>query len=401
MTVDRWWQRLSARRAAWADAGVAGLLAVLILVFALRYPPPGNWRPFDGWAVLLGLACSLPLAVRRRWPRAVLLVTGTGLACYTGAGYQSGPNLWGPLLACYTVASRCSGGAGATATAFTGALWFASGLESRVGPLIAAGQAGLGPGIAWRFGTRTRAIRARNAELDRLTRRLAQEQAARARHAVTEERLRIARELHDVLANHMSVIAVQAGLAHYLLPREPETAAAAIDTIADTSRESLRELRALLGMLRIGQDESGDPADPAEPARVPGLDRLPELADRMRSAGLDVRLSSTGPPHRLAPGVDLAAFRLVQEALTNVLKHAGKAATATVALHYGEGGLTGRITDDGPGPPGPGRVEGSGHGLIGMRERVGLYGGTLHTGPLPGGGYEVRFTLPASAVPVG
>jgi signal transduction histidine kinase len=205
-----------------------------------------------------------------------------------------------------------------------------------------------------------------------------------ARQAVTAERTRIARELHDVIAHSVSVMVVQAGAARRVLDKDPARASEAMSSIESTGRQSLNELRRLLGMLRE--------ADGGDTGRVPqpSIEHLDALVAQTREAGLPVALEIEGEPRPLAPGVDLSAYRIVQEALTNTIKHAGPA-NAEVRLCYGADALELIVSDDGRGADGD---AGGGHGLVGMRERVSLFGGDLHVGNRPGGGYTVRATLP-------
>jgi signal transduction histidine kinase len=221
--------------------------------------------------------------------------------------------------------------------------------------------------------------------------RLRRDREERARRAVTDERIRIARELHDVVAHHMSVIAVQAGMARYVLRTDPDTAGAAMGTVLATSTEALHEMRRMLALLRVGADT--EDAAPVSYDPSPGLPGIPALVDRVRAAGVPVRTSITGVPRALPPGLQLCIHRVVQESLTNVLKHAAPA-TATVTLDYGGDRFTAVVRDDGTRTT-PDRGAGrAGQGLIGMRERATLYGGTVHAGPRPGGGFEVRLVLP-------
>lgn len=202
-----------------------------------------------------------------------------------------------------------------------------------------------------------------------------------AKATVQEERLRIARELHDVVAHSMSVIAVQAGVGHFVIRDRPEEAEKALAVIETTSRESLTEMRRLLDMLR--EERPGDLLP------SPGLADLPELADQTRGAGLEVAVVIAGEPRELPVGADLAAFRVIQEALTNVLKHSG-ASHCRVSVGYQADGVTITVTDEGTGP-----YDGEpGHGLAGMKERVTMYGGTFHAGPRPGTGFSVEVWLP-------
>ena len=205
-----------------------------------------------------------------------------------------------------------------------------------------------------------------------------------ARRAVSEEQARIARELHDVIAHSVSVIVVQAGAADDVFDTRPDQARAAIRSIESTGREALGELRRLLGAVR--------PADGAEPvAPQPGLERVDELAEPVRAGGLDVVVRHEGDPGPLPAGVDLSAYRIVQEALTNTLRHA-RATRVEVVLRYGGDELEVEVRDDGRAAPA--QTAGGGRGLVGMRERASLVGGTLDAGSLPGGGYRVRARLP-------
>ncbi|MEU6713642.1 sensor histidine kinase [Nonomuraea sp. NPDC046802] len=232
--------------------------------------------------------------------------------------------------------------------------------------------------LAWTFGNGVRMLAA-------LTERLRQERAERA---VVEERLRIACELHDVVAHHMSVILLYTGLAQHLFDSDPVAARSALATITDTGKDVMDDMRRLQSVMRAGSDAGQDGIyDPA-----PGLQRLEQLTERVRSVGVPVEVSITGTVHPLPPGMDLCAYWIVRECLTNVLKHAGPA-RAWLSLHYGAE-LKLRVHDDGRGAAADSRRDG--HGLIGMRERVKLYEGTIRAGPKPSGGFEVVITLPLS-----
>jgi signal transduction histidine kinase len=261
---------------------------------------------------------------------------------------------------------------------------------------LAAAQSVTTVGVVWFVGNSTRRLAESNRLLAVLSGRLAREQEDRAVRAVTAERVRIARELHDVVAHHMSVISVQAGVARYVLESDPATTAASLDTITDTSHRALEEMRRLLSVLRIPPERPEDDLDSYDPA--PGLDRLGELLDRVRGAGVPVDLTVRGEVRALPPGQDLCAYRVIQESLTNVIKHA-RPARAAVALAYHTRTFVARVTDDGRAAP---ARDGSGHGqgLIGMRERARVYGGTLSAAPVAGGGFEVELVLPVSEVEV-
>jgi signal transduction histidine kinase len=235
---------------------------------------------------------------------------------------------------------------------------------------------------AWAAGRAVRAGRAYAAGLREQAERRAEAKVDQARRAIAEERLRIARELHDVVAHSMSVVAVQAGVGGYVIGSNPAEAAKALAAIETISRATLREMRQLLGILRDGT--------PGEMLSAPGLDRVADLAER---TGLRVDVAVRGMPRQLPAGADLAAFRIVQEALTNVVKHAGTD-HGRVVITYTDESVAIEVTDNGVGAA---RRGDEGHGLIGMRERVALYGGEFSAGPLPGRGYRVSACLPIGA----
>jgi signal transduction histidine kinase len=238
-------------------------------------------------------------------------------------------------------------------------------------------------GASWLAGRTVRANRLRAMELQQLAAQLAQEREEKAELAVALERSRLARELHDVVAHAVSVMVVQAGGVRGMLRPEQREERAALAAVESTGREAMAELRRMLGILRRGADGAG--LDP--PPRLAHLDRL---VNQVNHTGASVELELAGTPCPLAPGLELCAYRVVQEALTNVVKHAGHA-TAHVTVSYGERELTLEVTDDGPGPR---NGEPGGHGLAGMRERVALYAGQLETGPHPGGGFRVQARFP-------
>jgi signal transduction histidine kinase len=240
--------------------------------------------------------------------------------------------------------------------------------------------------IAWVLGDSMRYRRAYLLALEDRAARLEAERDAQAQVAAAAERARIARELHDVIAHNVSVMVVQADGAGYALQAEPERARLALAAISRTGRQALSEMRRLLGVLRAGDER-------AELAPLPGLDQLRELLEQARAAGMSVSLTMEGSPRPLDEGAELAAYRAVQESLTNTRKHGGLAVAAAVTLRYEEDGLLVQVTDDGrSAAPAAGEV--AGHGLTGMRERIAMYGGTVQAGPLAGGGYQVSARLP-------
>ena len=239
-----------------------------------------------------------------------------------------------------------------------------------------------GPFLA---GRALRDRRKRTDELERLTEQLREERDNRARVAVLDERARIAREMHDVVAHSVSLMVVQTGAARHLLDEDREQSRSALYAVEDAGRQALQELRRALGILRGGME-------PVALTPQPGLGELDALLERTRTSGLPVELTQTGEPQPLAPGVDLTVFRIVQEALTNTLKHAGPA-TAQVTLDWQPRALTVEISDDGRGPDGRPASPDS-HGLVGMRERVAVYGGTVETGARDATGFTVRARIP-------
>ncbi|WP_447037890.1 sensor histidine kinase [Streptomyces sp. DSM 118878] len=368
------------------DALIAAALTTVAVLLGQESARQG-WPELDPLGYALVALVNLPAVLRGKAPLTVLLFVHAVWIVYVTAGYWPVLNTFAPMLAVYTVASARPARVSLPCAALMGTVWIYAGLfaEGAAMPAVVAQAIGF-PLVIWRFGNAAR----RTAEL---ARQLKREQDERARREVQQERGRIARELHDVVAHHMSVISVQAGLATFVFGSDPPTARAALGTIAGTSGEALEELRRMLRVLRA---EDGDDEDGAPEAPMPGLARLDEMVDRVRAGGIPVELRVTGTPRPLAPGVELCAYRVVQEALTNVLKHAGGAGTA-VELAYRHRHIEVSVINDGEGVI-PDKVRtGAGHGLIGMRERAKLYGGTISIGPLSEGGFAVRLTLPTSA----
>ncbi|MFK8909295.1 sensor histidine kinase [Streptomyces sp. YS-3] len=368
-----------------ADVFVA-LAQTCVAVLLGREASSQGQPPLDlvgyGLAVVINMAC----AFRSRAPVGVCLFVVATWTLYVALGNWPVVGSYGGLIACYTVAATRPARTSASCAVLLGAVWLFAGF--RVGsdslPSVAV-QAVAVPAVIRRFGRVAR----RSA---RLAEQLAQEQEARARREVAEERGRIARELHDIIAHHMSVISVQSGLARFVFTSDPATARGALGTISATSQEALEELRRMLHVLRAEDLDDG----PSAP--MPGLARLPDMVERLRAGGLPVGLRVRGEARALAPGVDLCAYRVAQEALTNVLKHAPGAVTS-VEVSYERNHVALAVVNDGTGANPARNRTGGGHGLIGMRERAKLYGGTITTGPGREGGFEVRLLLPTSAQP--
>ncbi|MFJ3922861.1 sensor histidine kinase [Streptomyces sp. NPDC090022] len=247
--------------------------------------------------------------------------------------------------------------------------------------------------LAWVLGDSLRTRRAYYAQLIERNQRLEKEREAQAKVAVAAERARIARELHDVVAHNVSVMVVQADGAAYVMDVAPEQAKEALQTISGTGRQALAEMRRLLGVLRTGEPQESEDYVPQ-----PDVEQIEVLVEQVRSSGLSVDFTVEGAPRQLPSGVELTAYRIVQEALTNTRKHGGPDARASVRLVYFDDGLGLLVEDDGRGAAHElyedGGADGAGHGLIGMRERVGMVGGTLDAGPRPGGGFRISALLP-------
>ena len=334
--------------------------------------------------VILALivASVLPVAVRRRWPRTVLaVVTFASAVILALAASDPAPQL-AVGFAIYLIPSRFPR---------RQALWL-------LGGTLTALAAGLAVFAATPHGgPQVGDVRAALASLAEnvllvagswvicyLIRQRHAYARALAQQAERDDRIRIARELHDVVAHGLSLIAVQAGVANWVVESQPAEAARALASIEEISRGALREMRALLGVLRVEDDGAAD----LEPAH--GLADLPALADRVTAAGIKVTLDVRGEPRDLLPGLDLAAYRVAQEALTNVIKHSG-ATSCLVIIRYEAAAVGLEITDDGVGAAG----HRDGHGIKGMRERVALYDGTFQAGPRPEGGFTVTAWFPA------
>jgi signal transduction histidine kinase len=386
---------------------VDGALAAALLVVLLAGFRVGRGSPGD---LIVSFISVAPITWRRKYPQEVFVISGAAVFTAMNTGRISPVAPLGPLIALYTVSSLCSRrwSIGAGAVSWLGVMSAALARDQPVAFNIQSLVAPLAVITAtWLIGDNLRVRRAYVAQLEERADRLESEREAESRRAADGERARIARELHDVVAHHVSVIAVQAGAARMVAessaasPGEPQsTSDNMLASIEITARQALAELRRALGVLRKGDEGLAH-------SPQPGLDQLDSLIEQVRVAGVPVEVTVSGSaPESLSPGVNLSAYRIVQEALTNVLKHGGGAPTR-VAMSFGDDGLDLAVTDSGPGipasVPGPGAnrlpMGGGGHGLIGMRERVVMFGGQLQAGPLPGGGYEVRAHIPCDQGP--
>ncbi len=347
------------------------------------------------------LALCVVIALRRKAPeRMMLLATAAGVA---QLAFDVGPNIWdfAMLVIIYTVASGNTRWASRYALVACVAAPVLATLRWPDPPEYSStGKSIMGivfltvPFVlAWVLGDSVRTRRAYWAQLEERATRLEKEREQQAQIAVTAERARIARELHDVVAHNVSVMVVQADGAAYVLDASPEQAKQALETISGTGRQALAEMRRLLGVLRT--DDSGEGG---EYVPQPDVEQIGDLVEQVRGAGLPVEFRIEGAPRPLPSGVELTAYRIVQEALTNTRKHGGPDVGASVRLTYFDDGLGLLVEDDGRGAQHElyeaGGADGMGHGLIGMRERVGMVGGTLDAGPRPGGGFRISVLLP-------
>lgn len=345
------------------------------------------------------LLLCLVIALRRRLPEKMLLLAVAVGVAQLALDVSVVPADFALLVITYTVASN--GTRWASRLALTAGLLAAplSQLRWPDGNTSGAGHVAIVVfqmvpfALAWVLGDSLRTRRAYFAQLEERAARLEKEREAQAKVAVAAERARIARELHDVVAHNVSVMVVQADGAAYVLDSAPDQAKKALETISGTGRQALAEMRRLLGVLRTGEhQESG------EYVPQPDVEQLDDLVEQCRSSGLPVDFKIEGTPRPLPSGVELTAYRIVQEALTNTRKHGGPNTGASVRLVYFDDGLGLLVEDDGKGAPHElyeeGGADGRGHGLIGMRERVGMVGGTLDAGPRPGGGFRISALLP-------
>lgn len=370
-----------------AFALVAAVFCITVLVIGT--PDEDKFRDVDAIHVIITLAVCATLAFRRRHPLEALVVAATLIVVLTFPNYQTGgaPTILFFLMYAIALHDTPTRSQIGLAVVVVGIAIAALNRppDLRGGNIVGTAVSLTG---AWIFGTVLRHRRDALMEQVKEAEQRAAIETERHARAVAEERLRIAQELHDVVAHSMSVIAVQAGVGAHVLDNDPAEARRALENISTTSRSTLNEMRRLLGVLR---NEDGSKA---EHAPAPRLEDLPALVARVEASGVAVDLDVDRPPSELPTGVSLSAYRIVQEALTNVLRHAGPA-RAHVAVTYEPGTIAIEVSDDGRGlAAAPSGINGSGHGIAGMRERVAVYGGSLHTGPRPGGGFVVRARIP-------
>ena len=376
--VARMWKRLESLDPRLLDGALAVALAVAAGL-QLLFEEPGSVQ-----RLVPVLGTCLPLALRRRWP-----IGAHGLQVICAIATQRPPvsiGLVAIFIGIYSVALYSRWRVAFLVWLVIGSAWLGILFpESR--PSMPAWALLLVAGFGlWLAGTSVRNRQLRADMLEERAHRLERERELSTRVALADERQRIARELHDVVAHSVSVMVVQAGAARTMLTREPDRSTEALLAVEGTGREALTELRRLLGLLT-----ETDAGDGPNLAPQPGLDQLDRLVERVRQAGLAVDLEIVGAPRPLPPGLDLTAYRILQEALTNALKYAS-GAHAQVRVTYGDCELRLDVLDNGGRPPSD--AAGAGRGLLGMHERVAIFGGQLETGPRAEGGFAVSARIP-------
>ncbi|MGW5583703.1 sensor histidine kinase [Streptomyces sp. NPDC003857] len=387
------------RHPTWVDGFWAVVLFGLSCVSVTNLDGAPNYHGSLLVALTVSVVLCTVVALRRRMPEKMLLVAAAVGLAQLVLDQQAIIADFAMLVIIYTVAADGAAWAsrvGLVAGLVAGTLAQMRWPEERTSVLgnIAIAVFKTVPfALAWVLGDSLRTRRAYLAQLEERAARLEKEREAQSKVAVAAERARIARELHDVVAHNVSVMVVQADGAAYVLDTAPDQAKKALETISGTGRQALAEMRRLLGVLRTGEHKEA-----GEYVPQPDVEQIDELVEQCRSAGLPVDFKVEGTPRPLPSGVELTAYRIVQEALTNTRKHGGPNAGASVRLVYFDDGLGLLVEDDGKGAPHElyeeGGADGQGHGLIGMRERVGMVGGTLDAGPRPGGGFRISVLLP-------
>jgi signal transduction histidine kinase len=380
-----WIQR---QRAPVADALLAAGVTAMVLV-DLSWPSDAvGVRRTDALAVVLSLLQTVPLAFRRRAPLATFVLILLGVCIYYPLGYEVTDGTLATFVGVYTVAAyedRLRSLVGLGLLAF-GMTWYWTFRAEPFDPTtpVWIGILGL---LSWGLGEYVKTRRAYTAEVEALAQRLDRARTLEARQAAWQERARLARELHDVIGHTVNVMVIQAGAGRRTLASDRGLAERAFQTIESTGREALEELDRLLGILRTEEDD--EPELPPQP----GLEQLRTLAGRFEDAGLPVEIAIEGDEVSLPRSLDQSAYRIIQEALTNALRHAG-GTIAHVAVRYRTDRLELEVANDGHGNRRPPDRTGGGRGLIGIQERVALFGGDLEAGPSAGGGFVVRCEFP-------
>jgi signal transduction histidine kinase len=381
--LARWFRDLNP----WVVDGILGTLFTIAGVIGVFSADTARgFKQGDAVAVALTLGVTLPFFARRRYPLITGMVSIAALVVLATVGYESSIQVQMLVVSVFTFGLRCNSRQRAI-----GLTWLAIGMivaavigipDTATANIATTGVLYI---AVFFFGSTLRNRRLYMEQLEERAVAAERERDEESKRAVADERLRIAQELHDVVAHSMGVIAVQAGVGAHVIDNDPTEAKKSLEAISHTSRITLAEIRRMLGVLRADTDSG------AEYAPAPGLDDLDRLVHDIVATGLQVDVSFDGTATQIPPGVDFTAYRIVQEALTNVLKHAGPA-HAQVKIHYEPSVLGIEVVDDGRGVNG--HAQPGGHGLIGMRERVGVYGGSFEAGPRTGGGFRVAVSLP-------
>jgi signal transduction histidine kinase len=387
-TLPRWKQWVTGHPAL-VDAAWGTAFVVASFVSASGdHATEGDSLTGDALGVVLLLIATVPYFFRRKSPVAVFAISTSAVVAISALGYFEGVIPMVILLGAYTVGARCPTRVVVIAYGFVVVALLGLFLGHAQGFDVSTLLANLALfAAAFLFGGNVAARSARLAALEERALAVSREHEEEARRAVADERLRIAQELHDVVAHSMGVIAVQAGAGMHVIDKDPAEAKRSLEAISSTSRSTLTEIRRLLGVLRDDEGRAGALAP------APGLDDLRGLADDLTDAGVPTTLRIDGPGEDVPKGVELTTYRIVQEALTNVLKHGGPGASAEVVVSVVPDAVHIEVSDDGRG------IDLShdgtdGHGLRGMQERVAVYGGDLQAGPRASGGFEVRADLP-------
>jgi signal transduction histidine kinase len=379
-----WVQR---HRAPIGDALLAAAVTVMVLVDLASPADAVGVRRTNAVAVLLSLLQTLPLAFRRRAPLLTFALIVVGVCSYYALGYEVTDGTLATFVGVYTVAAyedRVRSLLGLGLLAF-GMTWYWLTRAEPFDPTTPVWIGILGA-LSWGLGEYVKGRRAYTAQVEALAERLDRARALEARQAAWQERARLARELHDVIGHTVNVMVIQAGAGRRTLASDRGLAEQAFQTIESTGRQALEELDRLLGILRTEEDE-------ADVSALPGLEQLHALAGRFEDAGLPVELTIEGDEVPLPRSLDQSAYRIIQEALTNALRHAGDT-IAHVAVRYRTDRLELEVANDSHGNRRSADREGGGRGLIGIRERVALFGGELEAGPKAGGGFVVRCRFP-------
>jgi signal transduction histidine kinase len=381
-----------ATHAWWREATIT-VVAAALYVLGAALGPDDKITPAPAAAYLLAAVSCAVLPLRHRVPRTAVAVTTGGAMLGPPLGHDIQPLLLAPvMIAVFSLVTRSEWREAGVSVAMAMVLPAASSLlfATRSWQDEGTAVAFVFPLLAGALGNSVRNRRAYLAAIEERARRAELSRESEARRRVVEERMRIARELHDVVAHHITLVHAQASVAALFFDSNPDKARESLGRLTGNTSDALDELRATVGLLRRSEDP-GIPLDPA-----PGLAGLPTLVESFRRAGLTVSVRQDGPAKPLSSGVDLTAYRIVQEALTNVTKHAGTA-TARVDLTYAPDRLTLTVTDDGRHTAPANADESAGHGLTGMRERATAVGGRLSAGRRPEGGYRVTAELPLPA----